>query len=484
MERDDSDTPVSPGYPFREGSITGFDQIVDETVTSILTKGWSKEQLHQAILNFKDTYGKDGLNQLLSILMAHLSDFNNPHRVTIDQVTGDIIELLLAPILKGTPPSTPPIFGINPNIRVPASLLMYGYNGGLDANGKYAYGLVSPSGRISAPDPAFLPVDMAYGTPYLPLTPALTAPESDVTLTPTPGTVLGSTPDDGYHLGPSMSLIPYQADKGGASAIGFTAPITVNTTTGTSFTFFVRPADQTKMIVLTNNGNTIEFDTTANTIASSSLDFVGELYVLTNGCYRVGVTLAKTGSPTITVSAYNTTEYANPGTIAQGVIGMWCTHPVVTDTPAPIPVMLSRTTSTTASAITCTVPPAIATDMMCVCVLSALPTSLPQDALVFSLGGIDVRFNGTVFTIITNTGAQYSTSGDMTQFTKLAFSVSKTRLCMKFQNKAKVVIPGDFSSLAFTGSSFTIGNLCGGVISLALYAESDRDQMLEFLTDV
>lgn len=485
MDLDNPQVPVSPGYARRDGSITGFTQIIDDTLTSILTRGWSKEQLHQAILNLREQTGSAGLQQLLTLLTEHLLDFNNPHNVTAAQVSSDVLAQLLRPVLPGTPPSTPPIFGLRAELQADMAFLPYTYSGGTDQTG--AWGFQEPNGagfyhKKTNPNP---PNGIRAGRAVIPMVTGLSAAPKGLDPTLLAGTGNGAVPGTSMPAADGQTYTGYVADGTAPNTVGFSGTFDGDNGgiyTG-SYVFVVATA--TKRLRISRGASTIIVDVATGTASSSSPNSdVGDAEILPNGLVRIIHTfIHQTGVPLVFEALASSSDDA-PTPFPENQAGFALSTIEILPTAGAMPPLSSGLTSLSQSKLTLNIPDVLEDDVMVSMTLFSLPFPSRGEVDIFVFGGITVSVTALGYKIRTNTGTVYFTQTTQnSDFVTLAFSLSKSRLTMKFTGEDKLVVPGDFTSLIPRQTSFDITNFLGDIRDVTVYAESDRDDMLGFLVD-
>ena len=481
MEVDNTQNPVSIGYTPAQGSISGFDQIIDDTLTTILKKGWSKEQLHQAILNLREQVGVSGVQTLLKLLSAHLVDYNNPHKVTIAQVTSDIIAQLLKPILPGTPPSTPPIFALYPELQVDMAFLPAVYSGAAGADGTFGFQVPNAAGYYANKTGTVIPTGLRGTAPVIPMITAVDQTGLSVVTTPTAGSAASTTAPTIPPIAAGLVFSGMVADKTAPTAVGIQMAITAPAAASPTVTLYVSPDSAVKSLLLTRGTATVVFDLVLGTATSDtpSTD-IGDIEKLPNGIFRITHSFVQSTVLPITLTA----SLAGGAAYTENQAAFAYAPPQITNTDGSVPPLVSGETVLTKSTLTCTFLDVLSTDVAMSLTLASLPNPARQETPILTFGGITVSTTASGYKIGTNTGTVYfhETSQSST-FVRMAFSLSKTRLCIKFRGEDKFVALGDFSALIPTTTSFTMTDFQGDIRDMAIYAESDRDQLLEFLTD-
>ena len=477
MEVDNTQNPVSIGFTPAQGSISGFDSIIDDTLTTILTKGWSKEQLHQAILNLREQVGTSGVQTLLKLLSAHLSDYNNPHKVTIAQIASDVIAQLLNPILPGTPPSTPPIFALYPELPVQMEYLPFAYTGAADANDVYGLLVPNNAGSYGGKPTDIIPHDLVGTAPVIPMITAIDTTKVATTETLLTGTQSVTSTRTGF-----SGLV---ADGTSPKQVGFQEVITAPLNTPLTMTHYVIPDTGVTFIILTRGTATIIVDLTAVTALSNtpSTD-IGDVERLPNGTYRITHCFTPTDATPITVAAQQGATVDAPVAFTNAQPAFLRRVTLITDTIGPVPPLADGVTTLTKSVLTGTFLDVLEKAVTVSLTLASLPNPNKVETPILVFGGVTVSTTPTGYKIATNTGTSYFLETSQTNvFVRMAFSLSATRLCIKFRDEAKMVITGDFTTLLPTTNTFTLTDFHGAIRDMAIYAEADRDQLLEFLTD-
>lgn len=491
MIQDDPLNPISPGYLQREGSITGFNQVIDDTLTSMLTRGWSKEQLHQAILNFRETYGTQGVQQLLLLLLNHIRDHNNPHHVTIQQVADDVIGELVNPILPGTPPSTPPILGISPEFAVPMAFLPFTYTGASGDGSSMGIQVPDQIGRYDGYPGNLPPTSFRNSRRVIPMVADLPTTTIPVAITPLDGTQVGSfTGSDYVIMAPSgdqleTSFTGYLSTGTLTSPPGVTVTIPNPTNAVGSISYFLYASPTTTSVLATHAGNTLLFDLTALTVTASNPQIeIGDIQRLPNGIYRITHVLFLTSDP-LTLTGSNATSLDGQNTLGSQIAPVFALSNVqVTPDVVSLDPLVAGVTSLSQSVLTARVPSTLDGQCMLALTLTSLPHPNKVERDIMTFGGVTLSATAMGYKFRTTSGTEYSwQTSQNAQFVKMAISLDNLAFKVKFQNEDKKSFAGDFTGLIPNALTFSIQNFNGDIRDLVLYSESDRDQMLEFLTD-
>ena len=481
MEVDNTQNPVSIGYTPAQGSISGFDQIIDDTLTTILKKGWSKEQLHQAILNLREQVGVSGVQTLLKLLSAHLADYNNPHKVTIAQVASDVIAQFLNPILPGTPPSTPPIFALYPELPVDMEFLPVVYSGASGADGTFGFQVPNAAGYYANKANTVIPTGLRGPAPIIPMITAVDQTGLSVALTPLTGSAVSDTAPSLSPIATGLAFSEIVADNTSPTAVGVQIAVTAPDNASPTITLYVVPDSKVTTLLLTRGTATIAFDIAAGTASSDtpSTD-IGDIERLPNGVYRITHSFVQTTALPITIAA----SLAGSVAYTENQPAFAYAPAQITNTDGSVPPLVSGETAITKSTLTSTFLDVLDTDVTMSLTLASLPNPSRQETPILTFGGITLSTTASGYKIGTNTGTVYfHETSQAATFVRMAFSLSKTRLCIKFRGETKFIALGDFSALIPTTNSFTMTDFQGDIRDMAIYAESDRDQLLEFLTD-
>ena len=478
MEVDDTQNPVSIGFTPAQGSITGFDQIIDDTITTILTKGWSKEQLHQAILNLREQVGTSGVQTLLKLLSAHLQDFNNPHKVTIAQVASDVIAQILSPILPGTPPSTPPIFALFPELTVPSDYLPVVYSGAQTSDQKFGFETPNYAGTYAEKPDGLLPTGLYGDIPIIPMITDVDTSSLSIAQTPLAGSaVTAATSPTGYTV--------LSADGSGPTTVGISEVITAPLNVPLTMTRFVIPDKNTTFITITRGPASITIDLNAlTTLSTNPSTDVGDVERLPNGTIRITHCFTPTDTTPV-VTAFSVSPTSTPATVfTNAQVAATISPAQLTNTIGSTPPLLDGEPTVSKSTLVGTFPDVIEKDLTLALTLASLPYAGKAETVILTLGGISISVTPMGYKIATTSGtAHFLSTEQNAAFVRMAVSLSATRLCIKFRGEAKFVATGDFTALLPTDTTFTLTDFQGGIRDIVLYAESDRDQLLEFLTD-
>ncbi len=100
------------------GTIAGFNRIVvgpDNTIDAGAPPSvqYTIPELMEIISRLIADLDPKRLYDLTMKVQQHLQDFDNPHHVTLEDLTSDVIKDVLTPYMQGTPPSSDPIFSIS-----------------------------------------------------------------------------------------------------------------------------------------------------------------------------------------------------------------------------------------------------------------------------------------------------------------------------------------------------------------------------------
>lgn len=114
-------------YRSTPGTIAGFDSVsTGSNGLDLTTGGFSLDNLRAFLLNENEEnfVSKEWMLQLEDIIYSHKANQNNPHNVTIDQVTSAFSADILGSLFPGTVPDVPPFFSFIAGLELPLGTIV------------------------------------------------------------------------------------------------------------------------------------------------------------------------------------------------------------------------------------------------------------------------------------------------------------------------------------------------------------------------
>lgn len=486
-----TENPNTDYYKPSKGSLSGFDSIeLPDGNVDIVKTGWSIEQLRAFLTNESGSSfpNEATIQSINDLVISHLNDFNNPHRVTLDQLDRNFVLDIFGTITPGNPPSIPPFFSFDSICALPlpdvfpatySNTNFYRMNEG----GTF----INPSSETE-----ILGVDYVTNVPGIPLFSNLTnVVPSDWATQPT--TALKTV----ITIGIANAALPfnvYSVEETNQTGIfGVSIPITqaqatwytlnfflVSTITGGSVVIYQPSSPNDKMVV----------DLTTGDYTFSNANVTGEVFIYPSGIMRVSFGfISKTPDPDNAVHVahlnHEETVLSRAGQVARPLFVI-C-NPIATRSSLNHPVHINRelvgTCTTFVPTLSKVATPASLQNFILTFAVNIYPTVagvsvLDTRILTFDTLSIE-RDSTNVYVKIA--GTTIFTSAILRGLNVFTLSYSPTTIIFKDIATEREFVVGSYSGLSTAAMSF---GPCGGYLKcFALYAISDTTKCLEYLTN-
>lgn len=473
------------------GSITGFDKITLPDGTVDLAKtGWSLDELRRFLLNENGANfaSPDWVLLLNEMIQEHIQDHNNPHEVTLEQVTPDFVAGVLENLTSGTVPDVSPFLSFDVDCPLPLGNIYPATHttsnsyrvieGGLfvdTATELENVGVSSLTGDAGLPmfnyTSSIVP-DNWYARPDFPI---------NTTVIKRPGNDL-SYPFDFYTV----------SEVAGTHSSGVALGAAVGAGSVYTLTFFVLPTAAAGSLVIyqsSDASNTMTVDLVTGGYELTSDQIVGDTTQYQSGVIRVSFrfTGRASGNNQVVILHRNSNDTS---TVRDGQDGRILFHmgkPLISQAPQnhPIPVVGAAAFGNSA--------------LVFDPVRLRIPSTLNRLLLTLSidLGDEPSGFRGAERTILDMGSLKivrdaqniYVKLGGITLFTStilpglnvVALSYSPVSVVFKDRAGDRQTLTAQFSPLAL--SAMTVGQFDGYLRSIALYATSDETKCVEFLAN-
>lgn len=473
------------------GSISGFNQVTPPTGNPSLTQtGWSIDSLQQFLLNISDINfpTEDWVRKVDELITSHIADFNNPHRVTLDQIIADFTRDVLGNIVPGTVPDAVPFFAYDAVCPLPLNDI---YPASYTYSNLYS---MNEGGVLldSTQDSELLGTDSSSGKPGLPLF----LPFS--TVTPLDWATEGSTALNTTLTPSNLSSVFYPfpfytvtETNQSNSSFGLNIPCTTIVGNVYTTTFFVRATNAGGSLLVYQNGdqnNTAEISLLDGSVTTVAPAMVTEAYLYPSGVIRISVcyTAANT-SNAVVVNHINPNDTSSNRTGQVGRQIFLVAYPTTSHTSLNHPIVLDLTAPASSSPMVLSldaarVPPTLPS-LMITLTLDLYPT-LSNNVItydpVLSFGNLQIRRDQTSLYVYLGSNLLF-TSTILEGLNIVSLSYSPTTIVFKDLATARQTVTGSFTGLST--STVTFGRFNGYLRSFAFYAGSDTNQCLEFLTN-
>lgn len=475
------------------GSLVGFDQIDTATGTpNIAVTGWSIEELRRFLLNQTDVNfpSAEFILRVQQLITAHENDFNNPHHTTLDQIVGDFVAQALGSITVGTVPAFPPFYSIDAQLGLPlGSLVPVTYS----SSNLYRQ---SAGGWLvdTATDSQKIGTDYTLGTPGIPLFSEMT----NIGLS-------GWNTATGALLGTSTSVLsaaslnyPFTfqllSENPVTSQFGINLKMTQTLATGYTTSCFIHPNTATGFVRLYQpsdaaNYVTVNLATGASVVTGTAM--AAKTIKLPDGVIRVWVSFKSSDSVVDNMLrvVHLDTNQSNDGTRA-GSFGRTLfaiAQPQTTESNLGHPTVVNLATDTTISELRLLLDrvgtPAVLPTMTLTMSLNMYPelsTAAVNDGTILLFDDLVITRDQTTIRVSVAGNPQF-TSVILPGLNIISLSYSPTKLIFKDLASPRQEVSGTFPTLAT--NSVVVGPFGGYLRNLALYAQADTTQVVEFLTN-
>jgi hypothetical protein len=474
------------------GSLTGFDSVETVINQDYPKLGWSVEQLRSLLLNENEMYfpSKEWVMQVEQALKDHITNFNNPHNLTLDQITTNFIEDILASSSKGTIPNIPPFYSFDANTELPIGDI---FPATYSNSNLYRLG---NSGKLTIASSESLKPYSDYrntqgGIPlFSSVTPLIDDTWFSNTNTPINTLLIENDSLTGeYAVGNTYDVV----ETDNQSIFGITIPFTQSPGVGYSCSFIVQPyaikgilriyqpSDPTKYAVVS---------LTNGVYYTTSSDVTCETFVYASGA--IGISFGCTALSPTPDNKINVI-YSNEGDTSFVRIGQYGRRMFSISRPSastaglnqPIhvdPTTVATTTNFTLDSSKISMPSTMSNVMigLNLMVYPLLASAPLVDTNVFTFGALTITRDRTTF-YLKLSGTTIATTPIRNGINTLVVSYSPTAIIFKDRIAPRQTFAGTYSPLNTTG--ITVNRFGGYLLSHVMYASSDSDHAVEFLAN-
>jgi hypothetical protein len=473
------------------GSLTGFDRVdLPGAPDDVVETGWSIDQLRVFLLNEggANFASEQWVRLVNEALQEHIQDFDNPHKVTLQQITPDVIAGILENLTTGTVPSTAPFLAYDVCCPLPIGTV---YPAAWSTLNMYR---VTEGGMFVDPstETEVLGVDSLNGQPGLPMFGSILniVPQNWATQS---GTALGTK------LAKRTSeILPYPFDfyvvseTSGVRSFGVVIQATQAANTTYTTTFFIRVSAAGGSVVLSQQGdsvNTMTVNLTSGESVCSTNAVAGKTVLYPSGVIKVSFSFT-TASPAVgkvaIVHVNDNTDSPNRSGITDRVI-FNIGYPLMTtssiDHPIAISPMQQCSTSSFQFDLAKVMFPASLSELMvtfAVDIAATLPGTPIPNTTVLALGPLVITRDQTHL-YVKMSGVTVFTSDLLDGLNIFTLSYSPTTLIFKDLASPRKTATSTYPTLALT--DVTLGAFGGYLRYLAFYAAADDVKCVEFLTN-
>jgi hypothetical protein len=488
-----SDNPNLGYYQPSLGSLTGIEQFnIPRDNPNIADTGWSIEQLRRFLLNQSDINfpSTEWLQQIEQVIQEHVTDVNNPHQTTLDQIVSDIVSQIIGSVVPGTPPTTSPFYTFDATANLPLGTVAPA-----TYNPQNLYRRTQTGSIVNAQtEQDKLGVDTTGGSVGVPLYSTMTN-NTPVNWDTLPSTLLNTTLVNDPDV---LTVYPFTFkavnETPTVGVFGVNIPITQNLQAAYTTCFYVKASSVEGKIRIYQPSNT------SNYIDVNLVDGVSEFYTDTmggtsvryaDGVIRVCVTFTSSSSladNALCVVHLNPEQTGNgtrQGSLGRTVFSI--AHPQTTQSTLNTPpfVNLSQTASCPTLSLNMDntqIPENLDSVLMTFSIdihptpqISPIsdPTILTFDSLIISRDQIKVY--------VSVEGNTLFTSDILDGVNTFSISYSNSKIIFKDLFGERQVSQGDYPALAT--ANVTFGPFGGYLLNASFYNEVDNLSVVEYLTN-
>jgi hypothetical protein len=472
------------------GSISGFTKSADPTDSGIIAAGWSLGELLEFFTNKRDVNfpNDDFVRRVNELIKTHTDDFNNPHNVTLEQVAHNFVTQIIGSVTSGSAPKMPPFFSYDSTCPLPLNdIFPATYS---NAN---MYRMSDAGTYIDASSEVYvLGVDHVTNKPGLPLFPpfANTVPDNWYVAGGIPrSTIIQSAinPTPGFPF-----VLHMLSETEAMGSFGVTIPTPYPTDSIATFTFFAKTILTGGSILISqvsSPDDVLTVNLTDGTFEVSSDEIVAETFVYPSGIIRVSFTYkVKSGNATaVQVLHRNESELSTDREGSFGRQLFLFANPTSVLAPINHPILINRSLPAATTVFNAKIGEFVSEQsldrLMITLNLNLYPMlegAISTEALIVSFGSVSVTrsFNRINFKL---TGVTIFSSLILPGSNVVTISYAPDRVIFKDFESDRKEVPGAFPPIPVT--SLTIGQFSGYLQDIALYAASDEDRCVEFLTN-
>lgn len=488
-----NDPTINRGY-FQpsQGSLTGFTDInLPQGNPKLSRTGWSLDQLYDFLTNQSDINfpTEDFVRRVDELINSHINNFNNPHRVTLDQITGNVVGDILGNVIPGTVPELPPFFSYEGECPLPLEDI---YPASFSSDNLYR---MTPGGVFIDPDTeqVNLGVDYLTGRGGIPLFSSISnLVSNDWSANPSylinSRITLATLPTLGY---PFPFYLVSETNLTGN--FGVYIPHTRQANTDYTLSFFLLPTVEVGTIVIRQENaptETMEIDLKSKSFSLLSPNLLGDVFIYASGVMRVSLTFKATQSQqslVLQILHRNENETSLQRVGQDGRALFYYANPTVSTNFINQPVFINNNQSLTTSPLVFDLSRIDVPDRLSDVTITASFNLYPStnnktvnDSLILQFGALALErdANNVYLKLNGNIITQALLLSGLNVF---SISYAPTMIQFKTLNGSKQKFPGAYDSLLT--NILKAGPCSGYIYNLAIYALSDTNKTLEYLTN-
>lgn len=473
------------------GSLTGFDQFVKpDGEIELATTGWSLEQIRKFLLNENGANfaSEEWVLLLNEAIQEHIQDLDNPHRVTLEQVTPDFVAGVLENLTTGTVPEGVPFVSFDSSCPLPlGNVFPATYN----TTNLYR---VTETGAFIDPttETNIMGVDCINGEPALPLFPPIvnTVPADwfSQPTTPINTTIEERSGDDLFY--------PFQfyavSETIGNHRSGVSLPSQQVNGDVVTATFFIASTAAAGSLLIYQKGDpskTMLVDLETGESNTNSNAVIGKTVVYHNEVIKVSfsfvVTAGSAGNVDIVHLDPNTTVPVRNGD--DGRIIFHIAHPLISKSSLDHPILINPAVPASTSSFGFHQiklgTPAFLSEALVTIALDMMPMldgAISVNPVILNVGPLKfTRDEKNVYVMLADT--VLFTSKILEGLNVFTLSYSNTKLIFKDLATKRKTINAQFPSLELT--MLRLDPCYGYMRHMAIYSHCDRTKCVEFLTN-
>ena len=485
------DNPNTDYYSPAKGTLTGFDAASVPTANpDIVQTGWSIDQLRSYLLNEhgQNFPTNEWVRMVDALINDHVQDFNNPHRLTLSQITSNFVRDILASVTPGTPPPIAPFYAYDTACALPlGDIFPATYSNTNILRMTEGGQFVDPSTELE-----IFGIDAVTNQPGIPLFSSLTnvIPANWATQS---STLVNTTLTNTTHPEFNYPFIYSAVKETNTTGIfGLAIPSDAEPLTCYTFTTFILPAvggflsfylanDSSKFMTLNLNDGTF---------TTSSPDIAAEVFSYPSGVFRVAFsfTTPYLGTATVIEIIHKNTGDQSPTRAGQtDRLIFTIARPRITKAGLNQPVLKDFTSTGSTSALVLNLErlpaPATLSKVVFTIALNLYPrlnTTLMTDTAVFNFGVFSI-VRDQVNLYVKYSNAVLFTSPILRGLNVISVSYSPDTIIFKDLANPRQTVTGTYTALST--QYVTLGPCEGYLKSIALYAMADTVRCLEYLSN-
>lgn len=485
--------PINQGY-FQpsQGSLTGFTDIDLPQGNPVLSRvGWSLDQLYDFLTNQSDINfpTEDFVRRVDELINGHINNFNNPHKVTLDQIIGDVIRDILSNVTPGTIPELPPFFSYESECPLPLGDI---YPATYDSHNLYR---MSPGGILIDPanEDVTLGVDYLTGRGGIPLFSSL---DNLIASDWTTNTAYRINTQVTSASLPTLSYpFPFYlvSETNLTGNFGVYIPYNRQSNLDYTLSFFLLPTVEEGTIVIRQENaptETMEIDLKSQSFTLLSPNLLGDIFVYASGVMRVSLTFKATSSQqsyVLQILHRNENETSLSRVGQQDRPLFYYANPIVSTSFINQPVVIDNNQTLTTDPLVFDLSrvniPNHLSDLILTISTNLYPSVTNKtinDNLIVQFGALTLERDANNVYLKLN-GSTLTQTPLLSGLNIFSISYAPTMIQFKTLNTQKQQFPGAYNTLAT--NTFKAGPCGGYLYNLALYALSDTNQILEHLTN-